>query len=112
MLRYDHNASRLPDEPAKPRREQAALGGLGLFTLASLARGFAPTALVLIIARLVQGAGAALMIPPVLSGIQLTFVGSVRTLAIGLYAVVLSGGVVAGQVLGGVLISANLFGST
>jgi len=54
------------------------LGGLGLFTLASLACGVAPTALTLILARLVQGVGAALMVPQVLSGIQLTFSGSAR----------------------------------
>ncbi len=65
----------------------------------------------LIVARLVQGVGAALMIPQVLSGIQLNFSGSARARAIGLYAVALSGGAVAGQVLGGALISANLFGS-
>jgi len=87
------------------------LGGLGLFTLASLACGLAPTALVLIIARVVQGVGAALMVPQVLSGIQLHFAGPARVRALGWYAVALSGGAVAGQVLGGALLSANLSGS-
>ncbi len=87
------------------------LGGLGLFTLASLACGVAPTALTLILARLVQGVGAALMVPQVLSGIQLTFSGSARARALGLFPVALSGGAVVGQVLGGVLVSANLCGA-
>jgi MFS family permease len=85
------------------------LTGLGLFTIASLACGLAPDAIGLILARVVQGAGAALMVPQVLIGIQLNFEGATRTRAIGYYAVSLSVGAVAGQVLGGALISANLF---
>jgi MFS family permease len=87
------------------------LAGLGLFTLASLACGLAPAALALILARLAQGVGAALMVPQVLSGIQLHFSGPARARAVGLYAVALSGGAVAGQILGGVLLVANLVGS-
>ncbi len=86
--------------------------GLGLFTLASLACGLAPSAPALILARIVQGTGAAMMVPQVLSGIQLNFPGPERARAIGLYAVALSGGAVAGQVLGGLIVSANLFGAT
>ena len=85
------------------------LTGLGVFTIASLACGLAPDAIGLILARVVQGAGAALMVPQVLIGIQLNFEGATRTRAIGYYAVSLSVGAVAGQVLGGALISANLF---
>lgn len=85
--------------------------GLGVFTLASLACGLAPNALVLILVRVVQGAGAALMVPQVLSGIQLNFTGAERARAIGFYAMALSGGAIAGQILGGMLISADLFGS-
>jgi MFS family permease len=85
--------------------------GLAGFTLASLACGLAPSATALILARVVQGVGAALMVAQVLSGIQLTFAGPERARAIGAYAVALSVGAVAGQVLGGVLIAANLLGS-
>src|SRR6185437_7511490 len=83
--------------------------GLGIFTLASLACGLAPSAIVLILARIVQGVGAALMAPQVLTGIQQSFNGQAKVRAIGFYAVALSIGAVVGQVLGGVLISANLF---
>jgi MFS family permease len=83
--------------------------GLGAFTLASLACGVAPSTGALVAARLAQGAAGALMVPQVLSGIQLHFTGKARARAQGLLAVALSGGAVAGQVLGGVLVSADLF---
>lgn len=86
--------------------------GLGLFTPTSLACGLAPNALILVVARIIQGVGAALMISQVLTGIQLNFEGAARGRALGLYTVVLSGSAVIGQILGGVLISANIFGTT
>lgn len=87
------------------------LVGLGVFTLASLAGGLAPSPVALIVARIVQGIGAALTVPQVLTGIQLTFEGHERARALGLYAAALAGGAVAGQVLGGVLVSSDLFGT-
>lgn len=85
--------------------------GLVAFTVASLACGLAPSVGWLVGARFAQGAGAALMVPQVLSGIQVYFAGAARTRALGYYAVALSGGAVAGQVLGGLLTSADLFGT-
>ncbi len=85
--------------------------GVGVFTGASLLCGLAPGPIALIAARALQGAGAALMFPQALTGIQLTFEGAERARAIGLYAVALSIGAVAGQVLGGVLVSADVLGS-
>ncbi|WAL64564.1 MFS transporter [Amycolatopsis cynarae] len=85
-------------------------GGLALFTLASLACGLATGPVTLIAVRFAQGAGAGLMVPQVLSGIQLHFTGPHRMRALGWYAIALSGGAVTGQVLGGLLVSANLFG--
>jgi MFS family permease len=85
--------------------------GVGIFTGASLLCGLAPGPVALIAARGVQGAGAALMFPQALTGIQLTFEGAERARAIGLYAIALSIGAVAGQVLGGVLVSADVLGS-
>lgn len=85
--------------------------GTVIFTLASLLCGLAPTSAVLVTARVLQGAGAALMFPQTLSGIQLNFAGKERTRAIGLYAIMLSAGAVLGQIVGGALISANIGGS-
>src|SRR4051812_45744654 len=79
--------------------------GIAVFSLASLLCGLAPSSAVLIVGRVVQGAGAALMFPQTLTGIQLNFSDSERVRAIGWYAIALSSGAVVGQILGGVLIS-------
>ena len=52
--------------------------GVGVFTAASLPCGLAPSPVVLIVARVPQGAGAALMFPQTLTGIQLSFEGAER----------------------------------
>ncbi|MFC1409844.1 MFS transporter [Streptacidiphilus sp. N1-12] len=85
--------------------------GVAGFTLASLACGLAPTAGALIGFRVLQGVGAALMVPQVMSLIQRTFTGAARLRALGAYTAVLAGAGVVGQVLGGVLVGADLFGS-
>src|ERR1039457_1754693 len=87
------------------------MAGLVGFTLASLGCGLAASAAFLIALRFVQGAGAALMIPQVLSLIQRTHAGPARAHAMSRYTAVLAGGAVVGQVVGGLLISANLFGT-
>jgi MFS family permease len=88
------------------------LAGLATFTLASLACGLAPNTGTLVTARFVQGAGAALMVPQILSVIQRQFSGAARTRALGVYAATLASGAVVGQVVGGLLVSANLFGAS
>ncbi|SEG87932.1 Major Facilitator Superfamily protein [Thermomonospora echinospora] len=85
--------------------------GLAVFTLASLACGLAPGTGPLIGFRFLQGAGAALMTPQVMSMIQQSFGGAARARALGLYAAVTAGGVVVGQAAGGLLVSADLFGA-
>jgi EmrB/QacA subfamily drug resistance transporter len=87
------------------------LGGLALFTVASLACGLAGSSGMLIAFRLIQGAGAALMIPQVFSLIQRQFTGRERMRALSLYAAVIAAGAIAGQVVGGVLVSADLWGT-
>jgi MFS family permease len=87
-------------------------GGLALFTVASLACGLAPTPFSLILARIVQGVGAALMVPQVLVAIQAMFEDQARTRALGFYSAALALGAAAGQVLGGGLIAADLLGLT
>jgi MFS family permease len=93
-------------------RRTMFLVGLVVFSLTSLACGLAPNAQVLVAARIVQGIGAALMIAQVLTGIQLHFDGAARTRALGAYAAVLAGSAVVGQVLGGLLVSADLFAAS
>jgi MFS family permease len=89
------------------------LGGAALFTLASLGCGLAPTTGALIALRFVQGVGAATMIPQVLSLIQRSYTApGPRARAMSLYATVISGGAVLGQVLGGLLVSADVLGSS
>jgi MFS family permease len=88
------------------------LAGLALFTAASFACGLAQGSTELIVFRLVQGAGSALMIPQVLSLIQRNFTGEARVRALGVYSAVVAVGAAAGQVVGGVLVSADLFGTS
>jgi MFS family permease len=92
-------------------RKRLFLTGMAAFTLASLACGLAPTAVFLVVARAAQGASAALMVPQVLSTIQAATTGDRRARALGRYGA--TGGIaaVAGQVLGGLLISANIAGT-
>src|SRR5919202_6670311 len=54
-------------------RRRLLVSGTSLFAVSSLAAGIAPDDTVLIIARLVQGAGAAMMIPAALSILTTTF---------------------------------------
>jgi MFS family permease len=84
------------------------LGGLAVFTLASLGCGLAGSTATLVTLRFVQGAGAAAMIPQVLSLIQRSYTGPARAWAMRRYSAVLAGGTVAGQIAGGLLVSADL----
>lgn len=85
--------------------------GLAAFTAASLACGLAPSVWTLVLFRFLQGAAAALMTPQVMSIIQRDFTGAARARALGFYTAIIAGGVVVGQVAGGVLVSADLFGA-
>lgn len=86
--------------------------GLGAFTVASLACGLAPSAIALVVARILQGAAAAFMVSQVLTGVQLNFEGAERARAIGRYTLVLAISAVVGQALGGLLVAANLLGTS
>jgi EmrB/QacA subfamily drug resistance transporter len=78
--------------------------GLVVFTLASMAGGFAPNETVLITARLVQGCGAALAAPCALSLLATTFpAGPARTRALGVYGSMAGLGSVVGLLVGGTL---------
>jgi MFS family permease len=86
------------------RRRMFAVG-LVVFSLASLAGGFAGDLPFLIAARALQGIGAAIVAPAALSLITTSVPeGAARTRALGYYGATASVGFVAGLVLGGFLV--------
>jgi MFS family permease len=86
--------------------------GVVAFGAASLVAGLAPDIAVLVLARVLQGAAAAMMFPQALTGIQLSVSTDRRAHAIGLFAMALSAGAVFGQILGGSLVSADIAGTS
>ncbi len=92
-------------------RKRLFMIGMAAFTLTSLACGLAPTALALVAGRVAQGASAALMVPQVLATIQAATTGERRTRALGRYGATGGLAAVLGQVLGGLLVSANIDGT-
>ena len=71
-------------------RRRMFLIGVFVFTAASLICGIAPGIEILIAARFVQGAGAAAMMPQIMSVIQVRFSGAARARALSAYTAVLS----------------------
>ena len=87
-------------------RRSVFVAGIGLFTVASLLGGLAPSATWLLAARAVQGVGAAIAAPSTLALLQASFrEGSEQTRAIAAYSAVAGGGGSVGLVLGGMLTS-------
>jgi EmrB/QacA subfamily drug resistance transporter len=84
--------------------------GVAGFTVASLLTGIAPNPTFLVIARLLQGTMAALMVPQVMSLMQVIYEPKERAGVMGLFGML--GGLAAslGPIIGGLLIKANLFG--
>lgn len=91
-------------------RKRLFLIGMTGFTLASLLCGFSQNALQLVVFRLIQGLLAALMSPQVLATVQVTFDGHERDIATGIIGAAVGVGSFLGNVLGGFLVGANLFG--
>ena len=84
-------------------RRRMFIGGLGLFTAASLAIGLAQSAVWLVAARAVQGVGAAILVPSTLALLMTNFpAGPGRTRALAYYAAVAGVGASFGLVLGGI----------
>jgi EmrB/QacA subfamily drug resistance transporter len=86
-------------------RRRVFLGGLMLFTAASLAAGLADGAATIVAARAVQGVGAAMLSPAALSILTTTFHGTDRNRALGVWAAVGGSGAAVGVLVGGALVS-------
>ena len=85
-------------------RRRVLLAGTGLFATASLLGGFAENSAVLVVARMAQGLGAALMMPAALSLLTTSFrAGNDRAKAVGVWAGVAGLASATGVFLGGVL---------
>jgi len=84
--------------------------GLAVFTLSSMACGAASTSEVLIVGRLFQGVGGALLMTNLLTLIGVMFEGADRTKALSAYGMTLGLAAVSGQLIGGVLVQANIAG--
>ncbi|MFJ4528012.1 MFS transporter [Streptomyces nigrescens] len=93
-------------------RKRLFLTGMALFTLASVGCALAPGSGTLIAARLVQGLGAAGMFPQVFAVIQVLIPEAERPKAFGALGAVIGIATMSGQLVGGLLIAADLFGSS
>jgi len=100
-------ASRLGD--AFGRRRVFTVG-LVLFTITSAACGLAPTAGLLIAGRVLQGVSAGLMTPQVLAILRTSYSGQAQARAFSMFGLSLGIGAVSGQLIGGLLIRADVLG--
>lgn len=90
-------------------RRRIFITGIALFIGASMACGIAPNVSVLIATRVVQGVGAALMIPGSLAMISSHFGPAERGRAIGLWSAFSVLATTLGPAVGGILAGANLW---
>src|SRR5690606_1004029 len=80
--------------------------GLAIFTVSSLACGLSGTLTALIVARAVQGFGAALMTPQTMAVITRTFPAQSRGAAMGLWGAASGVAMLVGPLAGGLLVDA------
>ena len=92
-------------------RKKVFMTGMAVFTVASTLCGLAPNGATLIVARIVQGLGSGLMFPQVLAVIQVTIPPRERGKAFGIFGATIGLATILGPVVGGLLISADLFGT-
>jgi EmrB/QacA subfamily drug resistance transporter len=88
-------------------RRRAFLAGLALFTAASALCGAAPSVGALVAARVIQAAGAALVVPTSLGLLLVEFPAEKRAAAVGLWSAMGAVGAAAGPPVGGLLVQAS-----
>jgi EmrB/QacA subfamily drug resistance transporter len=91
-------------------RRRVFIAGVLAFTTASVWCGLATSGIELVLARLLQGATAALMVPQVLATIHALFPDAARARAFAVFGVTLGLGGAVGFALGGWLVTLDLFG--
>jgi len=92
-------------------RKKLFMTGMATFTVASTLCGLAPDATTLVLARILQGLASGLMFPQVLAVIQVTIPPKDRGRAFGIFGATIGLATILGPLVGGLLISADLFGS-
>lgn len=93
-------------------RKNIFITGLWIFLFSSIACAFSPTIILLIISRFLQGIGASLLAPQVLSSIRILFNPDERTKAMGFFGAVFGLAAIIGQLLGGFLLNLKIGGFT
>ncbi len=91
-------------------RRRLFMWGVAFFGVASLLCGLANSIHVLLGARILQGAGAALIVPQILATLHVTLKGPAHALAISLYGGIGGIAFIVGQMGGGWLVSADIAG--
>ncbi|MFT4053608.1 MAG: MFS transporter [Novosphingobium sp.] len=86
------------------------LTGIAAFTVASLACGFAGSGEALVLARVVQGATAALMAPQVMAIVQILYSPTERIGRLAFFGLIGGLAAIAGPLVGGFVIEADLLG--
>lgn len=92
-------------------RRRMFLGGIGAFTLMSGIASAAIDPQMLVTARVLQGLAAALMLPQGLAIIRSVFPADKAGAAMGIFGPVMGIAATIGPIIGGALVTANLFGS-
>ncbi|CAG8999483.1 MAG: putative transport protein HsrA [Candidatus Celerinatantimonas neptuna] len=100
-------AARLGDRYGRKRLFMTGIIG---FCITSAICGIATNILMMLVGRLLQGICGALLMPQILATIHATLKGERHSRAVGIYTAVAGLSVAFGQMLGGWLVSANLFG--
>jgi MFS family permease len=91
-------------------RRRVFLAGMGLFTVASALCGLATTPTMLVAARVLQGIGAAVLMPQVYASLRVMFEGDERRRAFGIMGAVQGVAASISQLTGGALIASDLGG--